>query len=71
MKCSICHGEIEPHRLPNGEVYWTEGHNAAPINNGQCCDTCNTTVVLPRRYNDSICHAESLADAKRDQELEQ
>ena len=55
MKCSICHGSIDEHRHPEtGEVYWTEGHNAQPINDGRCCDTCNDTVVIIRRINNAI-----------------
>ncbi len=41
--CSICEGSIEPHGT------WLDGHNAQPINNGRCCDTCNSTVVIPTR----------------------
>ena len=44
MKCSICKGEIEV------KVFgWDKGHNAEPINNGRCCDFCNTTEVMPAR----------------------
>ena len=49
MKCSICHGDIDKQRLPNGEVYWDKGHNAWPINEGQCCSDCNTLEVIPAR----------------------
>ena len=55
MKCSICHGPIDKHTHPEtGEVYWTKGHNAQPINDGRCCDTCNDTVVITRRINNAI-----------------
>ena len=30
-------------------IYWVEGHNAEPINDGRCCDNCNTNVVIPKR----------------------
>jgi hypothetical protein len=40
-KCSICGG-------PLGSKH---GHNAAPINEGRCCDDCNLLVVH-RRLND-------------------
>ncbi len=33
-----------------GETYWTKGHNAQPIKEGQCCDWCNANVVLPKRF---------------------
>lgn len=36
--CSIC-----------GKKYNEYGNNAMPINDGQCCDKCNYTVVIPRR----------------------
>ena len=38
MKCSICK-EDSNHQY---------GHNAQPINDGICCDDCNTLVVLER-----------------------
>jgi hypothetical protein len=28
---------------------WTEGHNAEPITDGRCCETCNQTKVIPVR----------------------
>lgn len=39
--CSIC-----------GKKYIGDGNNAQPINNGICCDKCNTTIVIPRRIQD-------------------
>ena len=39
MNCSICKNKI------NGKY----GHNAQPINNGRCCDTCNLMYVVPTR----------------------
>ena len=44
MKCSICKEQIRPD--PDG---WNKGHNASPVNNGQCCGDCNSAVVLPMR----------------------
>lgn len=38
--CSIC-----------GEEYEGYGNNAQPVNNGQCCDECNSNVVIPFRFN--------------------
>tara|TARA_Y100001938_G_scaffold135396_1_gene196986 strand:+ start:621 stop:809 length:189 start_codon:yes stop_codon:yes gene_type:complete len=49
MKCSLCDGEIEKFRSPDGVVYWDEGHNAEPLSNGRCCGICNTTKVIPAR----------------------
>jgi hypothetical protein len=37
-KCSIC-----------GIRYLGYGHNAQPVNNGRCCDMCNTTHVITAR----------------------
>jgi len=50
MQCSICSGSIDEHRHPEtGEVYWTEGHNAEPVNDGRCCTSCNENVVMRAR----------------------
>lgn len=38
IKCSIC-----------GKIFYGYGNNAEPINKGRCCDTCNTTFVIPAR----------------------
>lgn len=38
MNCSICEDKISG---------W--GNNAAPVNDGTCCDKCNWTVVIPTR----------------------
>jgi len=37
-KCLICNKEI------TGTI-----HNAQPVEEGFCCDACNTTVVIPTR----------------------
>jgi hypothetical protein len=47
--CSICKGDIEQQRNEEGVVYWAAGHNAAPVNDGRCCDTCNAEIVIPAR----------------------
>ena len=52
MRCSICGNEIQP-VLMGGNSVWTEGHNAQPINDGRCCDSCNDIVIL-RRMNDHV-----------------
>lgn len=50
MNCDLCKKEIEPHRKPDGTIYWTDGHNAWPLKMyGRCCDSCNETKVLPER----------------------
>ena len=49
LECTICGGDIEHQMTPTGEVFWTEGHNADPITDGRCCDTCNVTAVIPAR----------------------
>ena len=38
-ECSICKGAIN-------DPY---GHNAQPLNDGRCCDICNTQFVIPER----------------------
>ena len=38
MNCSICNNEIDDRF----------GHNAWPINDGRCCDTCNSSVIVAR-----------------------
>lgn len=48
MKCSICGKQIEK-KYNNGKMYWDQGNNAQPINNGRCCDLCNNTKVIPAR----------------------
>ena len=37
-KCEIC-----------GNNYKDYGHNARPVKEGRCCDTCNYSVVIPAR----------------------
>ena len=37
MNCSICNENFEGF-----------GNNARPINNGRCCDDCNTLVIIER-----------------------
>ena len=48
-KCVICKGEIEAQKTPEVVVFWTHGHNAAPVAEGQCCDACHNIYVLPKR----------------------
>ena len=40
MKCKICNETIFGH-----------GHNAQPVANGRCCDTCQDIYVLPTRMD--------------------
>ena len=61
-KCSVCFGDIDEHKRPDGTVYWSEGHNAEPlvpeddyiyenaenIAIGRCCDSCNGLVLAVR-----------------------
>lgn len=41
--CSIC-----------GNKYIGYGNNARPINDGRCCNACNSQIVIPRRIQDVI-----------------
>ena len=43
--CSICTGPMELW-YPGATGY---GHNAQPVNDGRCCNTCNATIVIPLR----------------------
>lgn len=56
MNCSICQKPIEAHTDNNGEVYWAHGHNAQPVNDGRCCDTCNDLIVIPARIQQMLNH---------------
>jgi hypothetical protein len=51
MDCSIC-GSLIGKDL-NG---WEGGHNAWPINEGRCCESCNAMEVLPVRLRSLIMH---------------
>lgn len=45
MICSICANDIED----DGFGY-DEGHNASPVvQNGRCCNDCNSEIVVPSR----------------------
>ena len=48
-KCSICDNDIGTLVTDTGEVFWTKGHNAEPVNDGRCCDSCNWHTVIPAR----------------------
>ncbi len=61
MRCSICKGTIEPQLNLEGEVIWDEGHNAEPLKNGRCCDTCNHTKVIPARLRLAGAHTAAKA----------
>jgi hypothetical protein len=50
LNCSICKAKIDEQVIKNTkQVYWTEGHNAEPVNSGRCCSYCNDNVVVPVR----------------------
>ena len=48
MRCSICKKPFSPEICFNS---WTlkHGNNAAPVNDGKCCDLCDELVVIPAR----------------------
>ena len=53
--CSICYKSIDKQTDPaTGKVFWENGHNAHPINNGRCCTSCNETRVLPVRFRMAV-----------------
>jgi hypothetical protein len=45
--CVICEQGIAANALHPS--IWDKGNNATPVAEGQCCDSCNFFVVLPRR----------------------
>ena len=45
--CVLCEEKIQPQHFINGKV-WTQGHNAQPMKEGRCCDTCNEEVIRRR-----------------------
>ena len=47
--CVICGKPIDIHFKEDGTPYWSEGHNAEPVEIGRCCDKCQNEVVLPER----------------------
>ena len=47
--CVICKEAIEPQLTPEGDIFWTHGHNARPVAEGQCCSDGNYSVVVPAR----------------------
>ena len=47
--CVLCKKGIAPQRTPEGDIFWTHGHNARPVAEGQCCSDCNYSVVVPAR----------------------
>jgi len=50
MLCSICHHPIMPEIVTG----WAGGHNAYPINEGRCCASCNSLVVVPTRISRAL-----------------
>jgi len=47
MKCCLCGDEI------GNDRGWDKGNNAQPVMEGRCCDECNMSVVIPRRFNEA------------------
>ena len=46
MKCCLCLKDIEI-----TSYGWSEGHNAQPLKDGRCCDSCNYKVLMARIGN--------------------
>ena len=44
--CDVCGDWIAIHDY--GSTQWREGHNAQPLADGRCCDTCNNLVIAER-----------------------
>jgi len=51
LQCVICLKNIE-HKMLDGKVFKTDGHNAEPITLGRCCDFCDCVVVEPSRIGE-------------------
>ena len=52
--CVICNEPIVKELLgidldTGKKVYWEHGHNAEPLQKGNCCKICNETEVIPAR----------------------
>jgi len=50
LLCCICSLQILKDYMG-----WARGHNPAPVFTGRgerCCDSCNTTIVIPARIAD-------------------
>lgn len=61
MKCCLCDGEVEVQS--NG---WCHGHNAEPlVKNGRCCETCNSSKVIPARLVDYFENRKELDSAAK------
>jgi len=45
LVCVIC----EQTFYKDGKELNSRGHNAQPVKEGRCCDTCNYEVVIPAR----------------------
>lgn len=46
--------QLQPSEMRNvccicKNIYVGYGNNAQPVQDGECCDTCNATVVIPER----------------------
>lgn len=52
--CVICQEDIDHQKDETGKIFWTGGHNALPVSEGQCCSACNTDKVIPERIKQSF-----------------
>ena len=59
--CCICTESIKPQYLGKDQIYdndksvdwyWYDGNNAQPVADGRCCNSCNSTIVIPQRITD-------------------
>ena len=53
VRCSIC-----------GKTFYGYGNNAQPINNGRCCDDCNSYYVIPERMIRYLHHEDAYDTSK-------
>lgn len=55
-KCVICNSVIGVDPISG----WAGGHNAEPIAEGRCCDSCNATEVIPARIAEMFVQKEAM-----------
>ena len=47
LSCVLCDVAIQPQQFLNGNV-WELGHNAQPLADGRCCESCYERVIHTR-----------------------
>ena len=63
MKCILCGKKIEVVGT------WRCGNNAQPLSDGRCCNSCNSTKVIPARLSTITSNSSDTIDLNRDNPL--